>query len=172
VTDERPYAVRPLSARDADAAGEVHVAVWREAYADDMPQEYLAALDPRAAAQRYRLRADVEDADSLCFVALDEVDEVDEVVGMAAAGATRDEDAPTAWELYSINTLARVHGTGVADDLLAAVVGDRDASLWVLTTNARARSFYRRHGFVMDGARKQHEATGANEIRMVRRGRT
>ena len=172
MTDERPYAVRPLSARDADAAGEVHVAVWREAYAYDMPQEYLAALDPRATAQRYRLRADVEDADSLCFVALDEVDEVDEVVGMAAAGATRDEDAPTAWELYSINTLARVHGTGVADDLLAAVVGDRDASLWVLTTNARARSFYRRHGFVMDGARKQHEATGANEIRMVRRGRT
>lgn len=166
MTDERRYAVRPLGADDADAAGQVHVAVWREAYADDMPKEYLSALDPSVSARRFRLRAEVEDPEALCFVA---INEVGEVVGMAAAGATRDADAPTAWELYSINTLERVHGTGVADALLAAVVGDRDASLWVLATNARARRFYGRHGFVGGGARKPHEATGAEEIRMVRR---
>lgn len=158
--------MRPLTVDDADAAGEVHVQVWREAYVHDFSKEYLAALDSQASARRYRLRAEVEDPEALCFVA---VDELGEIVGMAAAGATRDEDAPTAWELYSINTLRRVHGSGVADDLLAAVVGQRDASLWVLTTNARAQRFYRRHGFSADGARKPHPPTGAEEIRMVRR---
>ena len=166
MTDERRYAVRPLRAEDADSTGRAHVQVWREAYVHDFPEEYLAALDPHASARRYRLRAEVDDPEALCFVA---VDEHGEIVGMAAAGATRDEDAPTAWELYSINALRRVHGSGVADDLLAAVVGQREASLWVLTTNARARAFYRRHGFSTDGARKPHPPTGAEEIRMVRR---
>ncbi len=158
--------MRPLRAEDADSAGRAHVQVWRESYANDMPAAYLEALDPQASARRFRLRADVEDTEALCFVALEGDGEV---VGMAAAGATRDEDAPTAWELYSINTLARVHGSGVADHLLAAVVGDRDASLWVLATNARAQRFYRRHGFALDGARKPHPPTGAEEVRMVRR---
>jgi len=170
VPDERRYAVRSLRVDDADSAAQVHVQVWRETYADDMSPEYLAGLDPQNSARRWRLRAEVEDPEALCFVAVDGDGTGGEVVGMAAAGATRDRDAPTSWELYSINTLARVHGSGMADDLLAAVVGARDASLWVLTTNARAQGFYTRHGFVVDGARKPHPETGAEEIRMVRRG--
>jgi ribosomal protein S18 acetylase RimI-like enzyme len=169
--DERRYAVRSLRVDDADSAAQVHVQVWRETYADDMSPEYLAGLDPQNSARRWRLRAEVEDPEALCFVAVDAEDSTGgEVVGMAAAGVTRDEDAPTTWELYSISTLERVHGSGVADDLLAAVVGARDASLWVLTTNGRAQAFYTRRGFVVDGARKPHPETGAEEIRMVRRG--
>jgi len=115
----------------------------------------------------WRFRVEVDDGEARCVVALDEGGEV---VGMASAGITRDDDAPTSWELYSVNTVPAVHGGGVADDLLRAVVGPRNASLWVLTSNSRAQGFYRRHGFTADGAVQAHDGTGAEEIRMVRYG--
>ena len=62
-----------------------------------------------------------------------------------------------------------MRGTGLADGLLTQLVGDRDATLWVVEGNARARRFYTRLGFVVEGARTEHDATGTPEIRMVRR---
>jgi len=91
-----------------------------------------------------------------------------EIVGIASAGPTQDEEAPTEWELYAINVLAAHHGAGVADQLIAAVIAQRPATLWVVSGNARAQAFYRRHGFEVEGATKVHEDTGAPEIRMVR----
>ena len=125
--------------------------------------------DPRYAVQPpvWRLRVEVDDREARCVMALDEGGEV---VGMASAGITRDVDGPTPWELYSINTVPAIHGGGVADDLLRAVLGPRAASLWVLTSNSRAQGFYRRHGFAADGAARAHDGTGAEEIRMVRYG--
>lgn len=154
-----------MRVEDAPAAGELHVRVWRETYAADMPAAFLAALDPAVSAETIRMRVEVDDPDARVLIA---VDEDGEVVGMATAGVTRDADAPTAWELYSINTVAAVHGSGLGDRLLDAAIGARPASLWVLGTNARAQAFYRRHGFVADGATKVHEGSGQPEVRMVR----
>ncbi|MEO9151433.1 MAG: GNAT family N-acetyltransferase, partial [Lapillicoccus sp.] len=64
--------------------------------------------------------------------------------------------------------IAQTHGSGLADRLLGSALTDRPASLWVLEANGRARSFYRRHGFVADGAARVHEASGEPEVRMVR----
>jgi len=127
------------------------------------PLRYAVLLP--AGARAVRLRADVDEPGARCVVALDEAGEE---VGMAAAGVSREEDAPTAWELYSINTVARARGSGVADALLLAVLDDRDASLWVVADNERALGFYRRHGFGPDGVRRTHPGTGDDEIRMVR----
>lgn len=69
-----------------------------------------------------------------------------------------------------LNVLAAHHGTGLADLLLAELVGERAAYLWVLDGNARAQAFYRRHGFAVDGATKPHPPTGTTELRMVRAG--
>lgn len=91
-----------------------------------------------------------------------------ETLGFASAGPTRDDDAPTEWELYSINVLAAHHGSGVASRLLAAALAQRPATLWVIRDNARAGAFYRSHGFRVEGATKTHEGTGACEIRMLR----
>lgn len=91
------------------------------------------------------------------------------ILGLAAAGATRDDDAPTAWELYSINITAEQRGSGMADDLIGVTAGDRDSTVWVLAENARAQRFYGRHGFSIEGATTRQEVTGGREIRMVRR---
>lgn len=117
---------------------------------------------------RWRLRREVDEAGARVAAALDETGEI---IGLAAAGATRDPDAPTAWELYSINVVAQQQGSGVADDLMQATAGDRDLTLWVAAENARAQRFYGRHGFRIEGATRTQEVTGALEMRMARRHR-
>ena len=161
-----PYAVRSPRVEDAEELGRVHVQVWREAYAADMPADYLAGLDPVKFAERWRLRFEMDEPDGIVVVA---TGPDGEIVGFASAGPTRDEDAPTQWELYAINVLAENHGTGVANQLIGAVIAGRPATLWVIQDNARAQSFYRRHGFTTEGATKLHDGTGASEMRMVRR---
>ena len=160
------YAVRPARVVDADEVGRVHVQVWREAYAGHMPADYLEGLDPMKSAARWKLRFEMDEPDGTVLVA---TGPDGEIVGFAAAGPTRDEDAPTDWELYAINVLADHHGTGVADQLIIAAVAERPATLWVVNDNARAEAFYRRHGFSVEGATKLHDGTGASEMRMVRR---
>jgi hypothetical protein len=89
-------------------------------------------------------------------------------VATGSAEPSRDEDAPTAWELFAINVLAAAHGTGLADLMMADLVGDRPTSLWVLDGNQRARAFYARYGFVPHGATKEHEPSGRVKLRLVR----
>jgi GNAT superfamily N-acetyltransferase len=97
------------------------------------------------------------------------IDEDGTIVGLATAGATRDGDAQTPWELYSLNVVLEQQGSGLADDLIGVAAGDADTTVWVLTQNARARSFYRRHGFRNEGTTSVDEVTGVSEMRMVRR---
>jgi len=112
------------------------------------------------------MRLEVDEPESRVAAA---IDEDGTIIGLATAGVTRDDDAATAWELYSINVVAQQQGGGVADDLIRVVAGERDTSVWVLTENARAQSFYSRHGFRIEGATTTDEATGRRQIRMVRR---
>jgi len=74
------------------------------------------------------------------------------IVGFATDGTPRDSDPPAATELWSLNVLPRHHGRGVSANLMAAVIGQRSACLWVATGNARAIAFYRKHRFALDTA--------------------
>ncbi|HET7475783.1 MAG TPA: GNAT family N-acetyltransferase [Dermatophilaceae bacterium] len=158
------YAVRPARLADADRLGRVHVQVWREAYRGHMPDAYLDGLDPAERTALWRTRLELDDPDVRLVVA---ESPAGELVGFAAAGPPQQpEVAP--WQLYAINVLADHHGTGVADELIAAAVGDRAAYLWVLPENERARAFYARHGFAPDGGSQHDEELGVDEVRLVR----
>jgi ribosomal protein S18 acetylase RimI-like enzyme len=150
---------------DADEVGRVHIQVWREAYADHMPADFLEGLDPVQAAESFALRFEMDEPDGIVVVA---TGRDGEIVGIASAGPTRDQDALTDWELYSINVLAAHQGSGVANQLITAAVAERPATLWVVRDNPRANAFYRRHGFSVEGATQTHEGSGASEIRMIR----
>ncbi|EWT02271.1 enoyl-CoA hydratase [Intrasporangium oryzae NRRL B-24470] len=167
---ESTWTIAPLTLADCDELGRVHVRVRREAYAGIMPADHLAGLSANRSADHWRtVAAGAADGSTAASTTLVARDAAGRVVGFASAGPSCDDDAPTQWELYVVNLLADVHGTGLADELLGRVLGDRDATLWVVEENARARAFYARHGFVLEGARSQHDATGAAEVRMVRR---
>jgi ribosomal protein S18 acetylase RimI-like enzyme len=158
-----PWTIERPTLDDLDEMGRVHVQVWREAYAGLLPAEYLAGLDPTFGPRRWRERFG-SSTEVSWWLARDEQG----IVGLSTSGPARDDDAPVPFELYAINVLARAHGTGLADDLMGHVVGDRAAYLWVLEGNERAMAFYRRHGFADDGGRKPEPETGVAEIRMAR----
>lgn len=67
-------------------------------------------------------------------------------------------------ELVKLYTLARTHGTGLGSALLEAVAGVRGAVyLWIMSGNARAERFYRKHGFREVGPRFAAEGPWAGQ---------
>ncbi|WP_083283619.1 GNAT family N-acetyltransferase [Humibacillus sp. DSM 29435] len=166
---ESEWRITSLVVADCDELGRVHTRIWRETYAGLMPAGYLADLSETRSAENWRRRIvqpEGVDAGSLTLVARRD----GHIVGFASAGPSRDADAPTEWELHVINLLQTVQGSGLAELLLDRVLGERDATLWVVEGNARARAFYTRRGFTDEGGRSAHEPTDALEMRMVRRG--
>lgn len=161
------WTVAHLAADDCDELGRVHMAVWRDAYAGLMPADYLARLSDERCADTWRVHAQrPADAPERTLVVRDSGGRI---TGFASAGPSRDDDVPTEWELYAVNLAPAARGTGVADRLVDELVGERDATLWVVEGNARACAFYARRGFVDEGGRSLHDETGAPEIRMIRR---
>lgn len=157
-------AVRAAALDDAAGIARVHLQAWRESYAHLLPAEALASLrqGPREAKWRDIIAAGTSGIWLACEGA--------DIVGWASAGAGRDNDGPRARELQGIYVLAGRYGTGAGQLLLDAAVGDAGAYLWVAADNPRAFAFYRRNGFVPDGATAVHELIGTpvRILRMVR----
>lgn len=165
--------IRPATAPDAADIAAVHVRSWQEAYAGIVPDDYLRSLDAvrrtewwtdqLAAAPTSRMRTYVAEADG-------------RVIGFTSYGPCRDEDARRGErEIYTMYLDPGTWGHGVARDLIRTVLteagDDTPMSLWVLADNARARHFYRRHGFAPDGVERLESLGGADllEVR-YRRG--
>lgn len=93
----------------------------------------------------------------------------EQVVGFGIFGTARDHDAPLPLELHRLYVLSAAYGTGLSDRLLTALVpGNTAHYLWVMEENTRAIAFYRKRGYLPDGA-VQHLPNIANlpKIRMV-----
>lgn len=153
--------VRTAALADAPGMARVHVKSWQETYRGQTPDEILDAPDfverrermwTRALADVQRVRAAVAEADG-------------EIVGIAMAGPAEGENPPRDWQLYVLYLLAEHHGSGAGQRLVDAVLEDRASVLWVADPNPRAQAFYRRNGFLPDGAAQGGEP---REIRMVR----
>ena len=173
--------VEPLPA-DAEEMGRLHVRVWQEAYAGLMPADYLRSLDPMDRVRMWDARLTGDAARRATGEAAgDEVTThprsrvarhraTGSLVGIASAGPARDPDPVLPTELWMINVDSSHRGSGVADLLVEATLGEAPGYLWVLAGNGRAQAFYRRLGFVDDGYTKVHPPTGTVELRMVRYG--
>lgn len=157
---------------DEHGIAHVHVRSWHEAYTGRVPRELLARMDEdrRAAEWRRHLTREAPPGGEplgTTWVA----QSGDAIVGFATSGPSRDPDRTRDdLELYALYVLERHYGTGTGGALLAASLGDRAASLWVLEDNPRARAFYAKHGFEPDGAVKDDGRWGEpiHEIRLVR----
>jgi GNAT superfamily N-acetyltransferase len=146
----------------------VHVESWRSTYRGLMPDAMLD--DPGFVARRERFwttaLTDERFAANRAVVAV--ADHDDAVVGIAMSGPATDDDPGTA-HLYILYLLDAHHGTGAGSALLESVLDPGDDSvLWVADPNPRAQAFYRKRGFVFDGA--EQTDGGVRERRMVRPG--
>jgi GNAT superfamily N-acetyltransferase len=166
---------RLARASDARAIAVAHVRSWQAAYQGLVPQEYLDGLDPGQ--RRAGWDATLREADwprRGVFVA----EQAGEVVGFASFCPARDDDLDPGCigEVPAIYLVRAAWGQGLGrqlmTDALAAITeaGFREAALWVLDTNERARSFYQAGGWRADGAMKQDPRAGftLNEVRYRR----
>lgn len=155
---------------DAPAIGSVHYRCWVETYTGLVAASFWESVSQEGRiAMWQRILADPARAGDAVVAELDE-----EIIGFAMVGEALEHPSGHASvrerELYSIYVLAAHHGTGTGHRLLDAVLGDGPAQLWVADPNPRAQEFYRRHGFVPDGAVMEADPRFGRirEIRMVR----
>ena len=158
------FTIRPGVISDTEQIGKLHVRVWRETYQDLMDGDFLAGIKETERIDEW-LEIFRAESGEVIYVAHDQADEL---VGFASAGITSDADAPRTLELFVLNTLSHYHGTGMAVELLDAVLPDRNAMLWVVENNQRAIAFYQKQGFALDGAKKWDAKSQTFDLRMVR----
>jgi len=143
----------------------VNVRCWQETYRGLMPDAMLDDPAFLAARERFWSAALTDERYRENRVAV--ADRDDELIGIAMSGPPLDTAATGARQLYVLYVYAAHHGTGVGPRLLEAVVDPEESvALWVATPNPRAEAFYRKRGFVADGASQVED--GVREIRMVR----
>jgi GNAT superfamily N-acetyltransferase len=143
----------------------VHTRSWQAAYEHVFGAEKLSGIsvERRTAGWERALADPGRDV----FVA----EQDGAVVGFVGTLPSRDADA--GGEVGEIYALAESWGTGVGHALMAAALGALrargydDAILWVLDDNPRARAFYEREGWTLDGAEKTDEFLGI-AVREVR----
>jgi phosphoribosylanthranilate isomerase len=139
---------------DADAIGRMHVAAWREAYVGLVPDDILAALDPRARGAMWR--------DALANgTAVQLAERNGAIVGFAASGPRRDASSPPSAEIYAVYVLRAAQRQGLGRTLMSAMAsellarGHSSGMLWVLEGNDSARRFYQALGGRVIARREQ-----------------
>jgi GNAT superfamily N-acetyltransferase len=156
--------IRPGTSADAEGVARVQVETWQAAYAHALPPEQLQAFSMEEAVERHRRWPPT-------FVAEDG----DRIVGFVSVGSSRDPG--TDGELFAIYVHPEHWGTGAGRKLIEAgeeelrSLGHRDAILWVLDDNPRARRFYEIAGWSADGAAREITVFGFEvaEVRYAKR---
>lgn len=151
--------VRPARPEDAQRIAEIQVETWRHTYPGVMPQAVLDGLSVDDSERNWQEW--IPHPETAAFVA-----ELDGgIVGFVSVGPCW-ADRPIG-ELYAIYVTPDAHGRGAGLALMDAGVGalaERwdEAMLWVATENPRARRFYERYGWEVDGERVDESITGAS----------
>lgn len=164
--------IRRAQVEDAAQIVTIHVRSWQVAYRGQVPQDYLDSLDQRmTVGRREQHLRDVDWERAGILVAEDE----SAILGFSHVGPARDEgdDPAVVGEVAAIYLTDSVWGKGYGRELMGAsleflrAAGYQQVTLWVLDTNARARRFYEKAGFLPDGAVKVDDR-GAFELRELR----
>lgn len=149
--------VRRAAVADAAAIAAVHTGTWQAAYEHVFGAERLAGLDAdRRRAGWERSLA----AGETVFLAEDD----GRVVAFVSVGPSRELEG--VGELYAIYAVPEAWGSGAGPALMRTGLealrdaGYAEAILWVLEDNPRARRFYEREGWTLDGTRKEDEFLG------------
>ena len=130
--------LRPATLEDTPDVAEIWCAGWRDGHLGGVPEELVAARTPESFHKRAAGR--IRDT---TVAAIDET-----VAGFIMVAAD---------EVEQVYVAARYRGSGVAQVLLAAAEqqvaanGFAEAWLAVVASNARARAFYARAGWIDQG---------------------
>jgi GNAT superfamily N-acetyltransferase len=137
------FTICPATCDDARAIGEVHLSSWRTTYRGIGIDDFL---DNHTVEQRVAVWKPILcNPESKTFVYVAEID--GRIVGFAAAGPERSDDAEYEGELYALYLLQDYQRQGIGRKLLRAAAerlvqsGVTSMLIWVLAVNP-ARYFY------------------------------
>ena len=153
--------VRAATPDDALGVARVHVRSWQVAYRGHVPQDYLDDLRPEDRASRYTFDRSGPTTPTT-LIALEE----DTICGFVTTGKSRDSDLPELGELLAMYVDPQYWGQGIGRLLMTAArdrlrrAGAREALLWVLDGNERAKRFYEFDGWRQDGSRRALDIGG------------
>jgi len=139
--------LRPGAYEDAAALARVHVATWRDAYADILPTDMLVGLSEARQTAYWRAALMRRRANETITVAL--VD--DELVGFGTCGPARGRRAKRTGEVQMLYLLPDFQELGLGRAMLRALFaalrrhGMARAIIWVVAKNP-ARFFYQAMG--------------------------
>jgi len=159
--------LRRATPADAAAVGHIHVESWNVAYRGIMPDHVIARTDLAYRTQFWAERI----ADREWPVFLSEAD--GQPVAFCQMVSSRDPDAdPTlVGHITSIHVLPQLRGRGHGRLLMDHVLrefqrrGFTQVTLWVLEENRKARAFYEKYGFRLDGGTRAYPQTSVPEVR-------
>lgn len=162
------FTIRAPRSAEASAIADVHVASWKEAYSDLLPEDYFSEeyIEGRRRMWQHVLGHPRDD------VVVRVAEAEGEIVGFAWTGPGEGiggEEAPRERWIYAIYILSAHYGTGIGQALLDEALGDGPAMLWVAKENLRATAFYLRNGFRFDGVEQvDPHASSITDARMIR----
>jgi len=160
--------IRRAGTADIPALARLHIAAWRESYADWMPAEVLAGLAPDDWGTRWRTQMAAADHDPAyaAFLALDETG------APAGFGACRRQTSqkllPLGYdgEIVSLYLLRRIQRQGVGRRLVCEMAshllahGCAACGFWVFRDSLKAQAFYERLGATPTGVEGVWEIFG------------
>jgi ribosomal protein S18 acetylase RimI-like enzyme len=144
----------------------LHIRSWQWAYRGLIPDAYLDSLSATREQRIEQRRANLAalPPHNRWWIA----EQAGSAVGFAMTGRSRDLDAVAGTaEVYALYLAPEVAGQGIGRTLFAHSAADlrqrgfEQATLWVLESNQRARTFYEAAGWVPDGAKMSEARPGA-----------
>lgn len=146
---------KKASLEDAADVGYITSQSWQAAYSGIVPDDYLKEITPEFRTARFNAVFPLLTDAEFFLVLVD-----GKPVGVMNLHLCRDEDAKECGEIGIFYFLQEYWGKGYAAAAMDFALsrlrerGFSDAVLWVLEENCRARRFYEKQGFIIDGASK------------------
>jgi ribosomal protein S18 acetylase RimI-like enzyme len=159
--------LRRATSADARAVGHIHVESWNVAYRGIMPDDVIARTDLAYRTQFWAER--IADPEWPVLV----IQEGEDCVAFCQMIPSHDpgDDPTRVGHITSLHVLPHLRGRGYGRALLELALrefrqrGIAQVTLWVLEGNTKARQFYEKHGFRLDGGRKMYPQTTVPEVR-------
>lgn len=134
-----------------------HAECWYSAYKGIIPDGYLENLRNNVEQRVERMERNIvnQPEQTYCCVKLDI-----EIIGILAFGKSWDDEKSDAGEVHAIYLLEDYWSKGYGRKMMDYAVGALKSKyceiiVWVLKENHRARLFYEKYGFSIDGKEKE-----------------
>ena len=142
--------IRKALPEDADDYTSCFISSWQSAYKGIVPEDYLNDMPKNKELSEKNKKFLTDPGGCECFCVI----HGDKMIGFLTINKA---DSVNFWAVYLIEAFwGKGYGKIVLDFAINELkrAGQKSVSLWVFEENNRARRFYEKHGFSLDGTKR------------------